>query len=149
LGSCGVLERLFREADFVDFEEQTIAVPLRMASADEALTMMREACGANRAVVADCPEAVRSAAWTEVAGELESFKPRRDSTAGAEVVVAAGRSLIDCDMCVFGCGEQRHPAVDIKSGKNKGRRHADPCCSSRGARRWLLPSHRLRGREEK
>jgi hypothetical protein len=90
LGAPGVLERLLAGSGFVGVEQRMVAVPLRMPSAAQALTMIQEAFGAYRAVVSDCPEAVRAAAWAEVAGTLRAF----DGTAGfvgpAEVVVAAG-----------------------------------------------------------
>lgn len=44
-----------------------------MASAEDALQMIQEAFGAYRAVVNDRSEAVRKAAWTEVAKLLKGF----------------------------------------------------------------------------
>jgi hypothetical protein len=61
-------------AGFVGVEQRTLDVPLRMPSAADALTMMREAFGAYRAVVSDSPEAVQAAAWAEVAETLTSFE---------------------------------------------------------------------------
>jgi hypothetical protein len=74
LGAAGVLEQLLTESGFVQLEQRTLALSLRMPSAREALTMMQEAFGAYRAVVDDCPEAVRVAAWAEVAEMLKSFE---------------------------------------------------------------------------
>lgn len=91
LGAPGVLRALFERGGFVDVEERTIAVPLRMASAGEALAMMQEAFGAYRAVVADCAEPVRAAAWAEVAGVLEAFAHEGAFLAPSEVLVAAAR----------------------------------------------------------
>jgi hypothetical protein len=53
LGAPGVLEQLLAGSGFVGVEERTLDVPLRMPSAAEALTMMREAFGAYRAVIGD------------------------------------------------------------------------------------------------
>jgi SAM-dependent methyltransferase len=90
LGASGRLERLFAEGGFVDIEQRTVAVTLRMPSAAQALTMMQEAFGAYRAVVSDCPERVRVAAWTEVAETLATFETAAGFAAPAEVLVAGG-----------------------------------------------------------
>jgi len=90
LGASGVIERLFTDSAFVGVEQRTFAVPLRMPSATQALEMMREAFGAYRAVVSDTPEAVRVAAWQEVAEVLRTFETTRGFEAPAEVLVAAG-----------------------------------------------------------
>jgi len=89
LGASGVIERLFADCGYVDVEQRTLAIPLRMPSAAQALEMMREAFGAYRAVVSDQPEAVRVAAWAEVAKTLESFEGAAGFEAPAEVLVAA------------------------------------------------------------
>jgi SAM-dependent methyltransferase len=90
LGSPGVLERLLVDSGFVGIEQRTLALPLRMPSAAQALIMMQEAFGAYRAVLSDSPEAVRVAAWTEVAGMLRTFETPTGFVAPAEVLVAAG-----------------------------------------------------------
>jgi hypothetical protein len=90
LGAPGLLERLFAEGGFVDVEQRTVAATLRMPSAAQGLAMMQEAFGAYRAVVSDCPESVRVAAWTEVAETLATFETAAGFVAPAEVLVAAG-----------------------------------------------------------
>ncbi len=90
LGAVGVIERLFTDAGFAGVEQRTFSVPLRMPSATQALEMMREAFGAYRAVVSDAPEAVRVAAWAEVAEALKVFETTGGFEAPAEVLVAAG-----------------------------------------------------------
>jgi SAM-dependent methyltransferase len=90
LGAPGVLERLFANNGFVDVEQRTVALALQMPSAAQALAMMQEAFGAYRAVVSDCPEAVRVAAWAEVAETLRTFETATGFVAPAEVLVAAG-----------------------------------------------------------
>jgi hypothetical protein len=52
--------------------------------------MMQEAFGAYRAVVSDCPEAVRAAAWGEVAETLRTFETTAGFVAPTEVLVTAG-----------------------------------------------------------
>ncbi|HEU4342193.1 MAG TPA: class I SAM-dependent methyltransferase [Candidatus Binatia bacterium] len=90
LGAPGVLERLLVDSGFLAVEQRTLALPLRMPSAAQALTMMQEAFGAYRAVVSDCPEVVRVAAWAEVAETLKRFETPNGFVAPAEVLVAAG-----------------------------------------------------------
>jgi SAM-dependent methyltransferase len=90
LGAPGVLERLLVDSGFVGVEQRTVALPLRMPSAAQALAMMQEAFGAYRAVVSDRPEGVRMAAWTEVAETLKTFETPTGFVAPAEVLVAAG-----------------------------------------------------------
>jgi SAM-dependent methyltransferase len=90
LGVPGVIEHLFADSGFVGVEQRTLALPLRMPSATQALAMMQEAFGAYRAVVSDSPEAVRVAAWAEVAETLKTFETPTGFIAPAEVLVAAG-----------------------------------------------------------
>jgi ubiquinone/menaquinone biosynthesis C-methylase UbiE len=89
LGGPGVLKRLLAEAGFVEIEQRTMPAPLRLSSAAEALTMMQEAFGAYRAVINDSPEAIRMAAWADVAEVLEAFEDS-EFIAPAEVLMAAG-----------------------------------------------------------
>jgi hypothetical protein len=90
LGVPGVIERLFADSGFVGVERRTLALPLRMPSATQALVMMQEAFGTYRAVVGDRPEAVRVAAWAEVAETLKTFETPTGFVAPAEMLVAAG-----------------------------------------------------------
>jgi hypothetical protein len=90
LGAPGVLERLLIDSGFVSVEQRTMALPLRLPSAAQALALMQEAFGAYRAIVSDSPEGVRVAAWTEVAETLKTFETPTGFVAPAEVLVAAG-----------------------------------------------------------
>jgi SAM-dependent methyltransferase len=90
LGAPGVIERMFADSGFAGIEQRTLALPLRMTSAAQALAMMQEAFGAYRAVINDSPEAVQRAAWEEVAETLKSFESATGLVAPSEVVVAAG-----------------------------------------------------------
>ena len=90
LGTPGALERSLVDGGLVEIEQRTVAVPLRVASVEKALAMMQEAFGAYRAVVSDCSADVQSAAWTEVAESLETFKTPSGFVAPTEVLVAAG-----------------------------------------------------------
>lgn len=90
LGTLGVLEQLLTGSGFVGVVQRDLDTPLRLPSATEALTMMQEAFGAYRAVLAESPEAVQAAAWAEVAEALKSFETPEGFVAPAEVLVAAG-----------------------------------------------------------
>jgi SAM-dependent methyltransferase len=90
LGAPGVIERLLADSGFVDVEQRTLALLLRMPSAAQALVMMQEAFGAYRAVISDCAKAVREAAWAEVAEMLKTFETVAGFVVPAEVLVAAG-----------------------------------------------------------
>jgi ubiquinone/menaquinone biosynthesis C-methylase UbiE len=90
LGAPGIMESLLAESSFVDVEQRTFAVPLRMPSAAQTLVMMQDAFGAYRAVVSDRPEFVRAAAWAEVAETLKSFETPTGFVGPAEVLLAAG-----------------------------------------------------------
>jgi SAM-dependent methyltransferase len=91
LGASGVLARLLSDSGFLGVEQRTVAVPLRMSSAAQALAMMQEAFRTYRTVVSDCPEAVRMAAWAEVAEALKTIETATGFVTPAEVLVAAGR----------------------------------------------------------
>jgi len=90
LGAPGVLERLLADSGFESVEQRTVAPPLQVPSAKDAVSMMQDAFGAYRAVLRDCSEAVRSAAWAEVAETLKSFETPAGFEAPAELLVAAG-----------------------------------------------------------
>ena len=90
LGAPGVLERLLTESGFESVEQRTVAPPLRLPSAGDAMAMMQDAFGAYRAVVSDCSAAVRKAAWAEVGEALERFETAAGFEGPAEILVAAG-----------------------------------------------------------
>lgn len=89
LGGTGIMENLFAKCGFVDAVSRTLNIPMQMRSATDALQMMQEAFGAYRAVLSDCAEDVRSAAWAEVAGFLKTFETSKGFVAPSELIVAA------------------------------------------------------------
>lgn len=89
LGGAGIMERLFAECGFVEVVRREIKIPIAMRSAADALQMMQEAFGAYRAVLADCSEEVRKAAWAEVAELLKTFETDSGFVAPSELLVAA------------------------------------------------------------
>lgn len=90
LGAPGVVEHLLVESGFVNIEKNVFSNPLKLSSAAQALEILQEAAGAYRAVISDCPEDVRTAAWNEVAGALKSFETEDGFVAQGELVVAGG-----------------------------------------------------------
>ena len=90
LGAPGALRHVLEAGGFSDIEERTMTIPLRLGSAAEALMMMQEAFGAYRAVVSDASDAVKAAAWSEVAEFLTRFETGSEFVAPAEVLIAAG-----------------------------------------------------------
>ncbi len=93
LGKPDVVERLFSKSGFSDFQKRVFSIPLKMKSADQALLMLQEAAGAYRAVVSDCSEEVRIAAWAEVKEVLKGFETENGFEAPGEVVVASGAKV--------------------------------------------------------
>lgn len=89
LGSAGTLEQLLTRSGFTGVVQRNLGAQLRLPSATDALTMMQEAFGAYRAVLAGSPDAVQRAAWAEVAEALKSFETPQGFLAPAEVLVAA------------------------------------------------------------
>jgi SAM-dependent methyltransferase len=89
LGGAGIMERLYAEAGFVDVARREFRIPMVMDSAADALHMMQEAYGAYRAVLSDCSEDIRRAAWAEVAEMLKSFETNGRFVAPSELLVAA------------------------------------------------------------
>jgi SAM-dependent methyltransferase len=89
LGAPGVLGQLLVASGFVGVEQHNVDVALRMSSAAVTLTMMKEAFGAYRAVIGDCPQAVQAGAWAEVAETLKTFETAAGFIGPAEVRVAA------------------------------------------------------------
>lgn len=90
LGAPGVLSQLLTGSGFVGVVQRDLDTPLRLPSATKALTMIQEAFGAYRAVLAESTESVQAAAWAEVAEALRSFETPEGFVAPAEVLVAAG-----------------------------------------------------------
>lgn len=81
LGGPGVLEDIFRQAGFADFEVHAVLVPLRMASAAEYVRLAREAFGALNVMMAHLSPPERESVWNEVEGAMRSF----ESPGGIEV----------------------------------------------------------------
>ena len=81
---------MFRDAGFGDVRCKTITGQLQLASVSEALTMMQEAFGVYRAVVADLGSDERSRAWEEVRECLQQFETSDGFGATLEFHVVSG-----------------------------------------------------------
>lgn len=90
LGGQGVLRNLFVESGFVGVEERRMPLPLCMQSASDAFQMIQEGFGAYRAVLRECSDETRTAAWREVMRTLKEFESTGGFEAPGEVLVAAG-----------------------------------------------------------
>ena len=90
LGAPGTIERLLTESGFIGVERREMNLPMRTRSAADALQMIQEAFAASRAILSDCSEAVRAAAWAEVAEMLKTFESDTGFVTPGELLVAAG-----------------------------------------------------------
>ena len=90
LGAPGRLEGMLTASGFTDIEQRALPVTLRSRTPERMLTMMQDAFGVYRAVLASCTEGVREAAWAEVGAFLETFDTPEGFAAPGEVWVTAG-----------------------------------------------------------
>jgi len=90
LGTDGALESLLTESGLQNVETRTVQAQIRLASAADALEMMRQAFGAYRAVVAGLSEDEQSAAWADVRDFLGQFESATGFEADIELLIGAG-----------------------------------------------------------
>jgi hypothetical protein len=90
LGGEGVLERVMQDGGFVDVRTRVVRARFALPSASDALTLMQEAAGAYRAVVAELGEAERARAWGEVAKCLKGFEAGGGFETEFELVLGSG-----------------------------------------------------------
>ncbi len=90
LGSDGALEGLLAESGLENVEKKTVRAKIRLASADDALEMIRQAFGAYRAVVAGLSENDQSRAWADVRAFLGQFENATGFEADVELLIGAG-----------------------------------------------------------
>ena len=91
LGAPGVLEGIFRQADFSDPEVRAVPVPHRMASAAEYVRVAREAFGAFNAMMAHLSPAERESAWNAVEASMRRFESPGGFEVPGECLVGAAR----------------------------------------------------------
>lgn len=90
LGAAGVLEDLLSAGGLRDVTARTVRCTLKLPDIADALTMMQQAFGAYRAVVADLGERERAAAWSEVEACIAQFEGPDGFAAEAEFIIASG-----------------------------------------------------------
>ena len=84
------LADLFKAAGYSDVRVEPVTARLSVASVDDALTMMQEAFGAYRAVLADLDEKDREAAWGSIKECLEQFSEPGSVNAEMTLLLASG-----------------------------------------------------------
>ena len=84
------LADLFKAAGYSDVRVEPVTARLSVASVDDALTMMQEAFGAYRAVLADLDEKDREAAWGSIKECLEQFSELGSVNAEMTLLLASG-----------------------------------------------------------
>ena len=90
LGGEGVLERVMRDGGFVDVRTKVLRARFVLPSAADALTLLQEAAGAYRAVVAELGETERARAWGEVSECLKGFEAGGGFQTELELVLGSG-----------------------------------------------------------
>lgn len=91
LGSPGVIEQALAEAGFADVSVETVASPLRLASAAECVRFERESFGALHQMLSGLSEAERPGVWEEIETALARFEGPDDFVGPCELLVASGR----------------------------------------------------------
>ena len=94
LADPAVLTSLVVDAGFDQVTVTTLDTSWELSSADEAVSMIREAFGNYRAVIGDQPEATQAAAWAEVRNALSRFETTRGFVCPGQVHVVGGRKPV-------------------------------------------------------
>jgi SAM-dependent methyltransferase len=90
LASQDILQDLFHKCGFDNVETEVVRVPLNLPSVADAVTMMQEAFGAFRAVLADLDESGRARAWTEIGICLQRFEAQSGLSTELEMLITSG-----------------------------------------------------------
>ena len=90
LGGEGVLESLLSDSGFINIKTETVRAPLRLASTDDALTMMQQAFGAYRAVIQDLSDDAKADAWADVRDCLAQFELESGFETEFEFIIGSG-----------------------------------------------------------
>ena len=84
------LENLFQAAGYIDIRIEQVTARLSIASVGDALTMMQEAFGAYRAVLADLDDKKRDVAWAEIRDCIEEFSDQGGVSSDMTFLLASG-----------------------------------------------------------
>jgi ubiquinone/menaquinone biosynthesis C-methylase UbiE len=90
LGGDGVLADAYRRAGFRDIVTQTVAAPVRMASAAECVRFERESFGALHQMMSGLSEAEREETWAEIEHALRQFEGPNGFEGPCEMIVGVG-----------------------------------------------------------
>lgn len=90
LGADGMLENLMRNEGFADVNARTVPGRLRLPDVSAAITMMQEAFGAYRAVIADLAPEEQERAWDEVRACLRQFETGDAFEGPIELLIVSG-----------------------------------------------------------
>lgn len=91
LGGAGVLEDIFRQAEFANPEVYAVPVPHRAASAAEYVRVAREAFGGFNAMMTHLSPQERESVWNEVEGSMRSFESPGGFEVPGECLVGVAR----------------------------------------------------------
>ena len=91
LGDPGVLEEVLTSAGFGDITVETVAAPLRLASASECVAFERDSFGALHQMLAGVPENDRPGVWEEIEQALGQFQTASGFVGPCELLVASAR----------------------------------------------------------
>jgi len=84
------LENLFQAAGYIDTRVEQVVAQMSIASVGDARTMMQEAFGAYRAVLADLDDEERDAAWNEIRDCIGQFSSQGIVNADMTFLLASG-----------------------------------------------------------
>ena len=90
LGGVGVLEGVYREANFQNIHAHKLSAPLRMSSAAECIQFERESFGAFNQLMAHLTREEREAAWDETQVAMKVFEHPNGFEAPCEPIVGVG-----------------------------------------------------------
>lgn len=92
LGAPGLLEGVFTRSGYVGYDQAILEVPLKFGPPLEVLTMIQEAYGAYRAMIADCSLGEQEAAWAEVLASIQAHDTGSGVRSSAEVLIGWART---------------------------------------------------------
>lgn len=92
LGKPGRMDELLREAGFRDVATTRMPAPFRLPATADYVAFLRDAAGPIHAILAPLDEAARTAAWSDIAAQLETFQTGGGWIGPNELLLTAGRT---------------------------------------------------------
>jgi SAM-dependent methyltransferase len=90
LGESGVLENVYRQADFLNVSVRAVPILRRSPSAAAAVENMRKSASDTREVMNRLNEADRERAWAEIEGQFKQFEGPNGFEIPGEVLIGLG-----------------------------------------------------------